>query len=100
VTILNGDLTHGFSAPEQEDLDGLAAARLDRLRAQMRGHDADWVLVAGAADVAYATGYRSVSDAVIGRGGLVALVGHDDLWLCGPTADGPAAVDAGLPPDR
>lgn len=78
----------------------LADARLDRLRTVMGDSDADWLLVSGVADVLYASGYRSVSDAVIGRGGLVALVGSDDLWLCGPAADGPAAVAGGLPADR
>ncbi|UOY02873.1 M24 family metallopeptidase [Blastococcus sp. PRF04-17] len=78
----------------------LADARLARLRAVMADADADWLVVSGVADVLYASGYRSVSDAVIGRGGLVALVGQDDLWLCGPAADGPAAVAGGLPADR
>jgi Xaa-Pro aminopeptidase len=100
MTLINGDVSLSPQGPEQPHVDGLAAARLERLRTQMRRHGADWLLAAGTADVAYASGYRSVSDAVIGRGGLVALVGHDDLWLCGPTADGPAAVDAGLPADR
>lgn len=100
MTMLNSDVSGLLPGPEQPHVDGLAAARLERLRAHMRRHDADWLLVTGTADVAYVSGYRSVSDAVIGRGGLVALVGHEDLWLCGPTADGPAAVDAGLPSDR
>jgi Xaa-Pro aminopeptidase len=78
----------------------LADARLTRLRSLMADSDADWLVVSGVADVLYASGYRSVSDAVIGRGGLVALVGQDDLWLCGPAADGPAAVAGGLPADR
>lgn len=78
----------------------LAGARLARLRSVMADFDADWLLVSGVADVLYASDYRSVSDAVIGRGGLVALVGSEDLWLCGPAADGPAAVDGGLPADR
>ena len=78
----------------------LADARLARLRSVMADSDADWLLVSGVADVLYASGYRSVSDAVIGRGGLVALVGADDLWLCGPAADGPAAVAGGLAADR
>jgi Xaa-Pro aminopeptidase len=101
MTTLNGDVsTLGLSTPDRTEQPELGPARLRQLRAEMTRHGADWLVVAGTADVAYATGYRSVSDAVIGRGGLVALVGHDDLWLCGPTADGPAAVDAGVPADR
>lgn len=78
----------------------LTAARLRRLRGALDEAPFDWLLLGLRENVAYASGYRSVSGDLAAHSRLAALVGRDDLWLIGPCADTAPAFEAGFPPDR
>ena len=75
----------------------LAAERLHKLRAGLEGSGFDAVLALSPANVAYASGYRSVSAAVHGVSAVAALVTQHDLVLVGHVADSAPAFDFGIP---
>jgi Xaa-Pro aminopeptidase len=77
----------------------LVRARRDRLRAALPDAGVDLVLALGAANVDYATGYRSVSATVHGVSPLAAVLGADRLTVAGPVADSAPGFDAGLDED-
>lgn len=77
----------------------LVAARRARLQAAVATAPFDAVLALGAANVDYATGYRSVSAAVHGSTALAAAVSADALVVAGPVAESAPGFAAGLEPD-
>lgn len=86
--------------PPNTSVGDLVAARLARLRAALAAAPFDWVVAGTPANVAYASGYRSVQGDIMSTHGMAALVGTDDLWLVGPCADSAPALEAGIPDDR
>lgn len=73
--------------------DQLAVATLARIRRQMAEADLDWLLLGSPANVAYATGYRSVAGDIFPAHQMAALVGTDELVLIAPAADVGAATE-------
>lgn len=78
----------------------LSAARLANVRGAMADAGIDWIVAASPANVAYASGYRSVQGDIMPSHRMAVLVGTDDLWLVGPCADSAPALDAGIAADR
>lgn len=78
---------------------GLADARRANLRAHLADAPFDAILTLSAANVDYASGYRSVAAVVHGTSPLAALVTADAMLIAGPVADSAPAFDAGLVPD-
>ncbi|WP_110205283.1 M24 family metallopeptidase [Nocardioides daejeonensis] len=74
----------------------LVRARRERLRAALPGAGADVVLALSAANVDYATGYRSVAAIVHGTSPLAAVLSEDRLTVAGPVSDSAPGFDAGL----
>lgn len=83
---------------EEHTLNDLAAARLAQLRSHLEGQDVDGVVAASPANVAYATGYRSVAGNLFREHQMAAVVTADTLALVTPAADTAPAVDSGVPP--
>ncbi len=77
----------------------LVEDRRARLRTALVDAPFDAVLALGAANVDYATGYRSVPAAVHGTSQVAAVVSPDALVVAGPVADSAPGFDAGLAPD-
>jgi Xaa-Pro aminopeptidase len=87
--------------PELEVSGGdLAAARLGRLREELAGAPYDALVLTSPEGVCYATGYRSVAGQIFAGHAMAAVVTEDEVWLVCPAADGAAAVDAGVDPER
>jgi Xaa-Pro aminopeptidase len=77
----------------------LVEARRAHLRAALDRAGFDGVLTLSAANVDYASGYRSVAAVVHGTSPLAALVTADQLVVAGPVSDSAPAFDFGLEPD-
>lgn len=79
--------------------DPLAAATLARLRQKMDGAGFDWLLLGSPANVAYATGYRSVAGDIFPSHQMAALISATELILVVPAAD-VGAVTEHVPIER
>ena len=77
----------------------LTADRLARLRHALADAEVDAFVVASPANVAYAVGYRSVSDLLFRTHQMAAVVTEEDALLVAPVADTAPAVDAGVSED-
>lgn len=75
-------------------MDDLAASTLGRLRAELAQSRYDRLVLGHPANVAYATGYRSVAADIFRAHRMAALVGAETLLLVVPAADGAAASEA------
>jgi Xaa-Pro aminopeptidase len=60
----------------------------------------DMVVLTDPANVAYATGYRSVAGAIFSGHRMAALVSAEDLLLVAPAADGAAAIETAVAAER
>ncbi|MFA9430744.1 M24 family metallopeptidase [Egicoccus sp. AB-alg2] len=74
----------------------LVAQQLDRLRAALAEAPFDAYLAGSPANVAYATGYRSVAGELFRQHQMAVLVTPDAVTLICPVADAAPAVDAGV----
>ncbi len=77
----------------------LTGARLARLQALLADDPAAALVVAAPANVAYATGYRSVAGSLFRAHQMAAVVTPDSVHLACPAADVAPAVDAGVDPE-
>ena len=77
----------------------LAADRLARFRAALEQCDVDAFVAASPANVAYAVGYRSVSDQLFRGHQMASVVTPEQALLVVPAADTGPAVDAGVAED-
>lgn len=76
---------------------GLSAARLQTMRTALEKSAFDAVLVLSAANVAYASGYRSMAASVHGVSSVAVLVTPSDQIMVGSVADSAPAFDFGIP---
>ncbi len=74
----------------------LIQSRQNRLRAALPDTGVTVVIALSAANVDYASGYRSVSAIVHGTSPLAVVLGEDRLTVAGPVADSAPGFDAGL----
>ena len=81
-------------------MDELAAATSARLRHHLAASSYDWVVLTDPANVAYATGYRSVAGDIFKGHRMAAVVGTEDLFLVVPASDGAAVGETAVVPDR
>jgi Xaa-Pro aminopeptidase len=77
----------------------LAHERLRRLRQHLADAPFDAFLAGSAANVVYASGYRSTAGELFAAHRMVAVVTGDDARLVLPVADSAPAIDAGVPGD-
>lgn len=75
--------------------DGLAQQRRERLRSRLELAPFDWLVLAQPENIAYASGYRSVVSDLSRSHAMAAVVGVEDLWLCGPAGDSAPAIERG-----
>ncbi|MFA9444479.1 M24 family metallopeptidase [Egicoccus sp. AB-alg6-2] len=78
---------------------GLLAQHLDRLRAALAEAPFDVFVAGSPANVAHATGYRSVAGELFRAHQMAAVVTPDDVVLVCPVADAAPAADAGMAAD-
>lgn len=76
--------------------DSLAALRTERLRKALADAPFDAFLAVSAANLLYATGYRSLGSAVFGVPTIGAFVTGDRTVVAGPVADAAPATDAAV----
>ncbi|MDT4949821.1 MAG: Xaa-Pro dipeptidase [Pseudonocardiales bacterium] len=79
--------------------DSLIAQRISKLRAHLAAAPFDAFLAVSAANVLYATGYRSLGASVHGIPSMGALVGGDRTVVVGPVADSAPATDSAIAVD-
>jgi Xaa-Pro dipeptidase len=79
--------------------DSLIAQRISKLRARLAAAPFDAFLAVSAANVLYATGYRSLGASVHGIPSMGALVGGDRTVVVGPVADSAPATDSAIAVD-
>ena len=77
----------------------LTGQRVARLRSALRDAPFDAFLAVSAANVLYATGYRSMGGAVFGVPSMGAFVTGDRTVVAGPVADAAPATDAAIAAD-
>jgi Xaa-Pro aminopeptidase len=79
--------------------DSLTAQRIAKLRSHLAAAPFDAFLGSSAANVLYATGYRSMSATVFALPSIGALVTGDRTIVVGPVADSAPATDNAIAPD-
>lgn len=74
----------------------LTTQRLDRLRRELEASPYDAVLAMSAANVSYASGYRSMAASVHGVSSVAVLVTSHELLVVGAVSDSAPAFDFGI----
>lgn len=81
-------------------MDELTTSTSTRLRRALETSPYDWLVLTHPANVAYATGYRSVAGDIFRSHRMAVVMSVEDLILVAPAADGAAATETAVAPDR